>query len=78
MDSNETTKDQSSTTTFRIGEKVRWKHLIGYVHFIDDYYITICVNEYARHDPAALHKKEKVCVLCYPEDWKDVIHEDQK
>lgn len=52
--------------------------MIGYVHFIDDYYITICVNEYARHDPAALHKKEKVCVLCYPEDWKDVIHEDQK
>ena len=79
MDSNAPTKVKPATTTsFTVGEQVRWKNLTGYVHFVDDSYITICVHEYDKNDPMALHKKEKVCVICYPQDWKDVEHEGQK
>lgn len=79
MDSNAPTKSiTSSTTSFLVGERVRWKHLTGYVHFVDVSYITICVHEYHKNDPMALHQKEKVCVICYPQDWKDVEHENQK
>lgn len=79
MDSNATTKVKPTTTTsFTIGERVKWKHLEGFVNFIDEHYITICVHEYVRPDPMALNQTEKVCVLCYPQDWKDVIHEDRK
>jgi hypothetical protein len=66
------------TTSFVVGERVKWKHLEGFVNFIDEHYITICVHQYDKNDPMALTQTEKVCVLCYPQDWKDVIHEDRK
>jgi len=78
MDSNATTQVKPSSTTFLVGERVTWKHLSGYVHFVDEHYITICVHEYDKNDPMALHQKEKVCVLCYPQYWSEVIHEDRK
>lgn len=78
MDSNATTKVKSSTTTFLVGDHVKWKHLEGFVNFIDDKYITICVCSYTKDDPYCLHKTQKVCVICYPPDWKDVIIQGEK
>lgn len=65
-------------TSFVVGERVRWKHLEGYVNFVDDTYITICVCSYTKDDPYCLHQTQKVCVLCYARDWVDVEHEGQK
>lgn len=79
MVSNETSKDQPTpTTSFIVGEHVRWKHLTGFVNFVSEYYITICVCSYTKDDPHCLHRTQKVCVICYPMDWKDVEHENQK
>lgn len=79
MDSNATTKVKPiSSDSFVVGDHVRWKHLEGYVNFVCDDYITICVCSYTKDDPYCLHQTTKVCVLCYPHDWVNVEHEDQK
>ena len=68
----------SPTTSFVVGERVKWKHLEGYVNFVDDKYITICVCSYTIDDPYCLHETQKVCVLCYAQQWEEVEHKGQK
>lgn len=79
MDSNAPTQVKPTpTTSFTVGEHVKWKDTEGFVNFICDEYITICVCSYTKDDPYCLHKTEKVCVLCFKKDWMDVEHEGQK
>lgn len=52
---------------FKIGSYVEWKHVKGYIRFVSEEYITICVN---------VHKDSSnldCCVLCYPSYWKEVV-----
>jgi|LakMenEpi03Aug12_release.lakeMendotaPanAssembly.Ray.scaffolds.fasta_scaffold183207_5 hypothetical protein len=51
---------------FEIGSYVEWKHITGYIRFISDQYITICVNVDA---DAYLD----CCVICHPTFWDEVI-----
>ncbi len=52
--------------TFEIGSFVEWKHIKGYIRFISDQYISICVNV-----DSDAHMD--CCVLCHTESWNDVI-----
>lgn len=51
--------------TFSEGLLVRYKTHIGKVRFISNQYITICIQTYD-------HKVRDVCLLVYPNEWKDI------
>ena len=78
MDSNASSKTKPTPTTFSLGEYVTWKEHKGFVRFIDDRYITICIRTYSNPDPHAKHPNNEVCLLCYKEYWHEVEHENQK
>ena len=66
--------------TPKVNDYVKWKgdhtDLEGWVYFVDEKYITIEIGvrdkceENIRDCP--IHKKTHCCVLCFPEDWKDL------
>ncbi|MEY3825371.1 MAG: hypothetical protein RLZZ148_183 [Cyanobacteriota bacterium] len=45
---------------FKVGSYVEWKHVKGYIRFISDEYITICVNI---HDDTILTVAYAVTVI---------------
>ena len=52
---------------FKVGSFVEWKNIEGYIRFISDEYISICVN---------IHDGDNhfdCCVVCYRNDWDQVI-----
>jgi hypothetical protein len=56
--------------SFNVGSFVEWKHIKGYIRFVSDEYITICVNV----DQDTIFD---CCVVCHKGYWKDVvIHKD--
>jgi hypothetical protein len=66
---------------FTHGQQVRWKTDEGYVNFVDEEYITICVREWDKCDVLKEHAKRKtnqVNVVCPNVYWKDVIIKDDK
>jgi hypothetical protein len=52
-------------TTFYSGLEVRYKQHIGFVDFICEKYITICLKKFSE-------RSRDVCLLVYPKEWKDV------
>ena len=52
-------------TTFYSGLEVKYKGQIGFVDFVCEKYITICVNQLE-------HRSKDVCLLVYPSQWKEV------
>ena len=59
---------------FTKGQHVKYDGFTGYVDFIDDSYITICIAERERscEDTACKERMNRCCVLVHPEDWGDV------
>jgi len=59
---------------FKQHQCVEYDGLHGYVDFVDDAYITICVAVKDRHceDTACLRRENRCCILVYPQDWKHV------
>lgn len=57
-------------------QTVEYDGLHGYIDFVDDAYITICVAVKDRHceDTACLRRENRCCVLVYPKDWQHVKH----
>jgi hypothetical protein len=51
--------------TFTEGLLVRYKERTGVIRFISNQYVTICVETYD-------HKVRDVCMLVYPDQWKDI------
>jgi hypothetical protein len=51
--------------TFYEGLNVKYKDHVGFVNFVCEKYITICINQ-------SEHKSRDVCLLVYPQQWKDV------
>jgi hypothetical protein len=57
--------------SFNVGSYVEWKHIKGYIRFVSDEYISICVNV---HD---CQTNFDCCVVCHNNYWNDVIiHND--
>jgi hypothetical protein len=52
-------------TTFYQGLEVRYKQHVGFVEFISEKYITICLRKFK-------DRSKDVCLLVYPAQWKDV------
>jgi len=50
---------------FEIGSYVEWKHIKGYIRFISDEYISICVN-------VDVDASLDCCVICYNTYWNEV------
>ena len=60
-----------------VNDYVRWKpHIEGWVYFKDVEYITIEVNvkpkDNANYAACRLHQNERLLVLCYNEQWKEL------
>ena len=51
--------------SFAEGLEVQYRNMTGRVRFISSSYITICLRAFD-------HKAKDVCVLVYPEQWKEV------
>jgi len=52
-------------STFYKGLNVRYKDHVGFVNFVCEKYITVCIKTYE-------HRSRDVCLLVYPDQWKDV------
>jgi hypothetical protein len=52
-------------TTFYSGLNVKYKDNVGFVDFICEKYITICLGQ-------SEHRSKDVCILIYPNQWKNV------
>jgi hypothetical protein len=52
-------------TTFYSGLSVKYRDNVGVVDFVCEKYITICINQLE-------HKSRDVCLLVYPQQWKEV------
>jgi hypothetical protein len=51
--------------TFYQGLEVQYGNYTGFVDFITEQYITICLQQFE-------HKSKDVCMLVYRDKWKDV------
>lgn len=51
---------------FKVGSFVKWEQIEGYIRFVCDQYISICVNIYDGDNHF------DCCVLCYNTDWNKV------
>ena len=64
---------------FTKGQIVTYKDFHGYVNFISDDYITICIREYEKPSHEAEHAKStirQVCLCVYPSQWDYVTPND--
>jgi len=52
-------------STFYQGLTVKYKNHVGVVDFVCEKYITICIDRLG-------HRSKDVCLLVYPQQWKDV------
>ena len=52
-------------TTFYSGLDVKYKEQVGFIDFVCEKYITICIKTFE-------HRSRDVCLLVYPQQWKDV------
>ena len=56
-------------------QRVRWKDDEGFVNFIDEEMITICVREWEKTPELAehsIHRLNQVNVVCHKEYWGEV------
>ena len=51
--------------TFYQGLEVKYKQHVGFIDFVCEKYVTICLKEFGE-------KSRNVCLLIYPEHWKEV------
>ena len=52
-------------TTFYSGLEVKYKENVGFIDFVCEKYITICIDQLG-------HRSKDVCLLVYPSQWKEV------
>lgn len=51
--------------SFSEGIEVIYRHHVGFINFVCEQYITICVKRSA-------HSSGNVCLLVYPSQWREV------
>ena len=52
-------------TTFYSGLDVKYKEQVGFIDFVCDKYITVCIKTFN-------DRSRSVCLLVYPNQWKEV------
>ena len=66
---------------FYKGQFVIYDNTYGYVNFISEDYITICIREYNKSPEVAEHSRNKlhqVCICVFPHDWDKVLETSQQ
>ena len=66
---------------FYKGQLVIYDNTQGYVNFISEQYITICIREYQKPPEEAEHAKSitrQVCIVVPPESWDKVLETQQR
>ena len=66
---------------FYKGQFVIYDNTYGYVNFISEEYITICVREYTKPSAEAEHalcNPSGLCVCVFPNDWDKVLETQQQ
>jgi hypothetical protein len=63
----------------QVNHYVKWKpHIEGWVYFTDKEYITIEQSvrpkDNVNYQACSLHRNERVLVVCYPEQWKELTY----
>lgn len=48
-----------------VGLEVIYKDHIGTIRFVDDYYVTLCINKFQ-------DRNRDVCIVIYREDFKNL------
>lgn len=57
------------------GARVRWNNLEGYIEFVDDAYLTICISE-KPNPPGSCRPTNKCCVLVFNQYWDELELDD--
>jgi len=57
------------------GAKVRWHKVEGYIEFVDDAYLTICISE-KPNPPGSKQPLSKCCVLVFNQYWDELELDD--
>jgi hypothetical protein len=52
-------------TAFYQGLEVRYKQHVGFIDFVSEKYVTICLRKFDE-------RSRDVCLLVYPNQWKDI------
>lgn len=63
------------------GEIIEYNGFSGFVNFISNEYITVCIHEYEKPPEVAKHsrcKTHQVCLLVFNQYWDKVIRKDNK
>ena len=66
---------------FYSGQLVIYQGQQGYVNFISEEYITVCIREYTKPPEVAEHCRNKlnqVCICVFPNDWDNVLETQQR
>ena len=61
---------------FYSGQLVSFQGHKGFVNFISEEYITVCIREYTKPPEVAEHSRNKlnqVCICVFPDKWDQVI-----
>ena len=52
-------------TAFYQGLEVRYNQHVGFIDFVSERYVTICLRKFNE-------RSRDVCLLVYPNQWKDI------
>ena len=66
---------------FYQGQSVIYDGMSGYVNFISDEYITVCIREYKKPSEEAelsITPVHQVCICVFPHDWDKVLETQQQ
>lgn len=63
---------------FKVGAKARYQGFEGYINFIHDDYITLCIAEQPLEDPYSRNGKTQCCICIFPHQWEDLEMEPIK
>ena len=66
---------------FYPGQLVIYDGQQGYVNFISEEYITVCIREYTKPPELAEHSRNKlnqVCICITPDRWDNVLETQQR
>ena len=61
---------------FKLHEIIEWKEHSGYINFISEQYLTLCIKTYDKPKQIAEHSRHKqnfVCVLIFPHEWDNIV-----
>lgn len=66
---------------FYKGQFVIFNNTQGYINFISESYITICIKEYAKPPEEAEHSRSairQVCICVPPHEWDNILETQQR